>query len=200
MGGIRAVCLVLEIETNREVKVKLNGATLYTPTQSILNFYVYFRSIKCSISLLLRPTHSHLIKYLFQLLLRLLPQLVRPNRFLRSCSQLNFIREAKQLRIDGVHEVKAVRNLLADLFNGTENMSIVLLKPPHPRQPRKRPTQLIPMQHTKVSYLQRHIPIRVRRLLRKEDTMPRAVHRLKPLHILSSVHEIHIVLVIVVVA
>ena len=67
---------ILEIESLRQDKIYLNCAQLMLSLESILSFYIYFRTIKCTITMVNSPFFAKLFQSTHQCTFSLLPQTI----------------------------------------------------------------------------------------------------------------------------
>lgn len=141
---------VLKVESNGQLEVELNGATLLCSTKSIINYYINFRTVKCSVTLVQLPRFSVLIKSSLKLWFCFLPLLISPHWIFRSSWQEDVPLESKEA-IYIVQKLYACKHFLFYLIPATENMSIILLKTADTSQTWKRSTDFVSMQNSEIS-------------------------------------------------
>merc|ERR1719300_1577124 len=82
--------------------------------------------------------------------LNITKELVRPG------GESQLISEAKHA-VHVLEEVKASLHLGPDLVGHAEDVGVILLEPPHPRQPRQSAGQFVPVEHSKVGHPKRQV-------------------------------------------
>ena len=110
--GLGATCSVPEIESDRELEVKLDCPALDRPAQRILELHIYLGSIEGTVTLFERPLFPRGIKCFPQLSLSLIPEGFAAHGLFRPRSQLDLIFETKQ-SIDSIQKGQALANLLS---------------------------------------------------------------------------------------
>ena len=190
--------LVPKVEPDGQLEVELDRAALNRPAECILDLNVDLRAVECTIALLETPGLARLFESLDQLSLRLLPQLISADRLFGPRRQLDVILEAEE-SVDAVQELEACAYLVLELIWAAEHMRIVLLEPAHPSEARERPSQLIAVQNAEISDSDRQVPVAVS-LIRVDEAVPGAVHRLEPLAgvvaVLGRWEQVQVVLVV----
>ena len=96
---------------------------------------------------------------------------------LRPGGESQLIGEAKDA-VNMLEEVEATLHLRPNLVGHAEDVGVVLLEPPHPRQSCQSTGQLVPMEHPKVGHPKRQVFVGACGLV-EHDAVAGAVHRLQ---------------------
>eukprot|EP00095_Tigriopus_kingsejongensis_P007932 maker-scaffold169_size292178-snap-gene-0.14 protein:Tk07932 transcript:maker-scaffold169_size292178-snap-gene-0.14-mRNA-1 annotation:"hypothetical protein UV8b_3565" len=94
--------------------------------------------------------------------------------------------------VDVVEKVQCGPDLLLDLVGATEDVSIVLLEASHPSEPGQSATELIPVEHPKVSHSQGQLFPGPNSVV-KDEAVTRAVHGLEAELLLVDLESEHVV-------
>ena len=124
--------------------------------------------------------------------LNIAKELLRPGR------ESQLIGEAKDA-VNMLEEVETSLHLRPDLVGHAEDMGVVLLEPPHPRESCQCARQLVPMKYPKVSHPQREVFVRTCGLV-EHYAVTRTVHRLQAESLLLDADLEHIFGIVVPVA
>ena len=124
--------------------------------------------------------------------LNIAKELLRPGR------ESQLIGEAKDA-VNMLEEVETSLHLGPDLVGHAEDVGVVLLEPPHPRESCQCAGQLVPMKYSKVSYPQREVFVRTCGLV-EHYAVPGTVHRLQAESLLLDADLEHVLCVVVPVA
>lgn len=121
------------------------------PSEGIEKLEVYFWSVECSITVVNFVLPSEFIKGTFELRFSQIPILDPAQVLLRPGGKFNLVLEP-EYGIDIVNEVKNPNDLILNLIRHAEDMRIILLEPPNPRQSSQSTFEFIPMQDTEVGH------------------------------------------------
>lgn len=123
------------------------------PLERVHNGDVDFRPVERPVLRIHLPRLAKVVQALCQCLLRIVPHLKIAHVLLRSRRQAKSQREPEH-RVDGIEELQSRRGLLLDLLDGAEDVSVVLLETPDPREPSQSARQLVAMEHTEIGHTQ----------------------------------------------
>jgi len=133
-----------EIESDRELEIKLNSGTLVVSTNGIIDLNVDLWSIECSITRVENPLLSKFIQAVLKFLLCLVPELRLSKELLWPRGQVEFECESKHI-VHSPQEVQAAFDLILDLVHGAEDVGVVLLEAPNAGETSQGSRQLIPV-------------------------------------------------------
>ena len=123
------------------------------------------------------------------LYLNITKELVRPG------GESQLISEAKHA-VHVLEEVKASLHLGPDLVGYAEDVGVILLEPPHPRQPCQSAGQFVPMEHSKVGHPKRQVLVGTCGLV-KHDAVAGTVHRLQSESLFLNADLEHVLSIVV---
>lgn len=128
------VSFELEVETNRQLEIQLDGSALVGSLQRVVDFNIDFRTVESTITWVKFPGLSILIECLFECSFSLIPQFFISQSISRSSGKFQFKFEVKG-RVSVIQEIQTADNFIHNLFRSTENMRIILLEPSDSGQP-----------------------------------------------------------------
>lgn len=117
--------LVLEIESDGKLEIKLNGTALMRSLEGIEHLNVDLGSVEGSITWVFLPGFAKLVESLSKSALSLIPESIISKLVLRSGGELKLKLEAKD-SIDEVKEVKYSQDFSHNVLRSAEDVSIIL--------------------------------------------------------------------------
>lgn len=117
--------LVLEIESDGKLEIKLNGTALMRSFEGIEHLDVDLGSVEGSITWVFLPGFAKLVESLSKSALSLIPESIISKLVLRSGGELKLKLEAKD-SIDEVKEVKYSQDFSHNVLRSAEDVSIIL--------------------------------------------------------------------------
>ncbi|MBA7565786.1 hypothetical protein ES708_07471 [subsurface metagenome] len=167
------------IETLGQIEVKLDRGHLPLPSQGILDFQVDLRSVEGPPALVELIIEGFPVDGLFQAVRCLIPALALAHALLLGLgSQVGLdVLEPKGLP-DVEGKPQGGVDLLLNLLGGADDVSIILGKAPHPKQPVEHTGTLVAVHGPQFGPAQRQFPIRTKGGFVDHD-MEGAVHRLE---------------------
>lgn len=117
--------LVLEIESDGKLEIKLNGTALMRSLEGIEHLDVDLGSVEGSITWVFLPGFAKLVESLSKSALSLIPESIISKLVLRSGGELKLKLEAKD-SIDEVKEVKYSQDFSHNVLRSAEDVSIIL--------------------------------------------------------------------------
>jgi len=115
---------------------------------------VDFGPVEGSVALVDLPLLAKEFKRLGELVLSLVPEQVRAHRLVRPGRQVQLVFEAED-PVDLLDEPETPQYLPLDLVLPTENVRVILLKPPDTGEAAQSARQFIPMEHSEVRHFDR---------------------------------------------
>lgn len=141
--------LILEVKSQGQLEVKLDCPTLMGSTQGVSKVHINLRPIEGAISRAEVPGFSECLQGLLEELLSLVPKARLPQEARWSSGQCQVEGEAQD-SIDRTEKIKTAVDLCLQLIWCTEDVSIVLLEAPQPRQSPQTARGLSPVQGPEV--------------------------------------------------
>src|SRR6266545_3937437 len=184
-----------QIEALAVLEVALDRPELPRASQGILHAEVDLGSIEGAVAGRHDVRAFCLLQRCRQGNLAAVPQLVRADALLGAQAQRDLNVGEPEGAVNRVHEVEEPEDLVFDLLERREDVSVVLRKRADPRQSRGDAGELIPVEAAEVGEPHRQVPVGPEtRLI--EEKLARAVHRLDAEFPLVDLRPVHVLVVI----
>jgi hypothetical protein len=190
--------LVLKIETDGELEIKLHSTTLMRSLQGIEHLDINLGSIESTITWVLLPGLSELVEGLSESSLSLVPHGIVSKLVSWTGREFQLKLESEDT-VNVIKEVKHSQDLLHDLLRCAEDVSIILLETSHTGETREGTSDLVTVENTEVTKPDGQLSVGSDGVV-EHQAMARAVHRLHAETAVLNLEQIDVVLVVLVMA
>ena len=189
--------LVLEVESDGQLEIKLDGSTLVTSVEGISEFDIDLGTVKGSITRVQLPSATELIETAGKGTLGIVPDLDVSEVLLGTGGELQVEGVAKDT-IHVLQEVETPTNLILNLRGTAEDVSIILLETTDTGESSEGTRELVAVEHSEIGPANGKVTVRAVGAS-EHDTVAGTVHGLESELGLLHLEDEHVLLVVLVV-
>ena len=193
-GGVLA--LVLEVEADGLLEVNLDGSALVLAVESIVDLHIDLGAVESTVAVVESPGLAEGVEGVLESILRDVPLLFRAESVRGPRRKLKLELEAKDA-VDVVEEIENGENFRLDLFEGAEDVGVVLLEATNANETAESAGDLVSVEHAEIGVAQGQVAVAVDAVL-EHDAMGGTVHGLEAVAslVVTPVEEEHVLLVV----